>query len=343
MGGRDHQTPGSAKAQDYLIDRLRPIAQPLGPDFRHPFAQGANVLAVIPGTDLREQYVVLGAHYDHLGTRCRTADPADTICNGATDNAAGVAAVLEIGRRLAAGPRPRRSVVLAFWDAEEIGLLGSQAYVSQPPVPLEATTAYLNWDIQGADLLPSLAGTTFAIGAETGGQELVDATRHAAEASSLDTVALSLVFGRGRSDHAVFVGAGVPSVFFSDSTAGCYHTAQDDSSVVDVPKLGQEIRTGEALARSLADSDATPSFRKDTAAATYADAVALLGVLRRAQPDLGRFPDKRAAAAKLIAAVQPVVDAGEAAFGSDGVGTVLGAASTAVDLLTTLPCEPRAR
>ena len=81
------------------------------------------MVAVIPGTDLADQYVVVGAHYDHLGSSCQYKSSGDTICNGATDNAAGVAAVLAIARSIAGqAVKPRRSVVLALWDSEEDGL-----------------------------------------------------------------------------------------------------------------------------------------------------------------------------------------------------------------------------
>ena len=106
--GRDNATPGSALARQYLLQQLKPIAVGADPAhtgddaFLQPFQNGTNVVAVIRGTDLADQYVMVGAHYDHLGSSCRTADPNDTICNGATDNAAGVAAVLAIGRSIAA-------------------------------------------------------------------------------------------------------------------------------------------------------------------------------------------------------------------------------------------------
>ena len=135
LGGRNNGTAGSVKAQDYIIDRLDDFAVGIDPTkqgadaFRVPLSGGTNVIGVIPGRDLADQFVVVGAHYDHLGS-CRTADPADTICNGATDNAAGVAALLNVAEQLARGQGPRRSVVLALWDREEDGLLGSRAYVA---------------------------------------------------------------------------------------------------------------------------------------------------------------------------------------------------------------------
>ena len=100
MQGRNNLTQGSLNAQSYLIYRLKSMAVGLdttktGDDaFKQSWAGGTNILAKIPGTDLADEYVVIGAHYDHLGSNCRTADPADTICNGATDNGAGVAALL---------------------------------------------------------------------------------------------------------------------------------------------------------------------------------------------------------------------------------------------------------
>ena len=75
-------------------------------------------------------------------------------------------------------------------------------YVEDPAVPLDQTVGYVNFDIQGVNLLPSLTNATIMVGAETGGPNLVDAAGRAADASPLDTVALSLLFGQGRSDHA---------------------------------------------------------------------------------------------------------------------------------------------
>ena len=99
-------------------------------------AEVKNVIAVLEGEGpLANETVVIGAHYDHLGNVCGDVSPADNICNGATDNATGVAAALAVGRSIAAGPQPRRSVVIALWDAEEDSLAGSAAYLASPAVP----------------------------------------------------------------------------------------------------------------------------------------------------------------------------------------------------------------
>ncbi|MGH9217311.1 MAG: M20/M25/M40 family metallo-hydrolase, partial [Acidimicrobiales bacterium] len=230
MGGRDNQTEGSARARRYLIDRLDDFAVGLDPSapgddaFTQEFEGGTNIVALIRGDELPDEYVIIGAHYDHLGSRCRSADPADAICNGATDNATGVAAVLSIGEQLARQRGgPSRTVILAFWDREEDGLLGARAWIAQPPVPVSQTVAYINYDIQGANILPGLRSTTFAIGAETGGERLTAAVGRAVRPGPLDTHQLSWIFGQGRSDYLPFIQAGVPTVFFSDSTGPCYH------------------------------------------------------------------------------------------------------------------------
>lgn len=339
MEGRDNQTDGSARAQSYLIDRLDDFAEPIGGDMRHPFAQGVNLLAMLPGTDLADEYVILGAHYDHLGHDCAGVTAADDICNGATDNAASVAEVLEIGRRLARTP-VRRSIVLALWDAEEDGQLGSRAYVAAPAVPLDATTVYLNWDDQGSNLLPSLRDLTIVVGAETGGPNLVAATTAAIAASELAPVTFSLLFGQGRSDHAIFAGAGVPTAFSTDATSGCYHTVADDLSAVDLAKLGREIDQGEGLARRLADTDAPPNFTPGTPAATFDDATSLLDLIHRAQVDIGLFPEaSQADVRSYITDLEAIVAAGRDAFDDDAVNRMLAGAVKVVDALTKVTCD----
>jgi hypothetical protein len=344
--GRDNLTEGSSLAQDYLIEQLSDMAEPLeegttGPDaYRHEFAEGTNLLGLIPGGDRADEYVILGAHYDALGSDCRDVTPEDDICNGAADNAAGVAAVLEVGRSLAADDEPPdRSVILALWDAEEDGLLGSAAYVADPMVPLDQTIVYLNWDIQGVNLLPSVADVTVMVGAETGGANLVEAAQAATEASSLQTMPFSLLFGQGRSDHAVFAAAEVPVVFFTDANSGCYHTVQDDTPVIDVDKLGQQIRTAEALTRDLVATDAVPSFVPDTPPASYEDAESMLTVVRQGQEDLDLLPDYAARGEQFLADLEAIVDAGPDAFDDQAVGTLLAGSASLVDALANGPCD----
>jgi Peptidase family M28 len=347
FGGRDNGTAGSALAQDYLIGRLRGFSAGFDPArggadaYRMPFAGGTNLVGIIPGRDLADEYVVVGAHYDHLGTgHCRTADPADTICNGATDNATGVAAALAVGERLARGAGPRRSVVVALWDREEDGLLGSRAWVAAPPIPIARTVAYINFDIQGANLSPSLASTTFAVGAESGGAALRAAVDRAARPGPLHTRQLSSVFGQGRSDYINFIGAGVPTVFFSDSTGPCYHTAQDESGIVDFRKLGHQADTALRLARDLAGRDDPPAFVGGTPLVAYSDAVALQRVGERLERDLDRFTaPQQATLLGFKAEIDQIVAAGAAAFTPASGNRVIVAVLAAQELLTTGACD----
>jgi len=249
MQGRDNATVGSTRAQNYLIARLKTFAIGLnlsrsGDDaFKQPFTDGTNILGLIPGAELANEYVIVGAHYDHLGSSCRTEDPLDTICNGATDNADGMAALLSIGREVAKHGPPRRSVILALWDREEDLNLGSRFFVEQQPlVPLEQIVAYVNFDGVGRNLLPSLRRMTFAIGAETGGESFTSIVAGAIRPGPLDARQVSAIFGQGRSDYISFLQAGIPAVFLTDATGPCYHTAQDEVGVVNFKNLAFQTR-----------------------------------------------------------------------------------------------------
>jgi hypothetical protein len=359
-GGRDNDTPESDRAQQLLVKKLRRLGAGLdaaadGDEaYRQPFAQsgqvGTNLLAVIRGRELPDEYVIVGAHYDHLDSRSlasgacsRNTPPGGAICPGATDNAAGVGVVLGIGRALGklAQP-PRRSVVLALWDAEEDGLLGSLYYVLHPLVPLDKTVAYVNLDIQGANLLPSLRRISFAVGAETGGSALGAFVRDAVAAEPLDTLPVSYIFGQLRSDYANFVDRGrVPTVFFSDSTGGCYHTTGDTFEVVDRRKLAIQTRIGFRVTAALAETTAPPPFRgPNPAVATFTDAESISRVFTAAQSDLMLFPPAdRVMLAQVQQDVAGVVQAGPSAFGPAQVGVVLNAALQGIGALTRMPCQ----
>ena len=346
--GRNNGTPGSALARDYLVGQLKPIATGLNTAqtgdaaYTQVIPGGTNIVAVIPGTDLADQYVVVGAHYDHLGDSCATTTCAqDTIYNGATDNAAGVAAALAIARSIAGqATKPRRSVVIALWDEEEDGLLGSRYYVQHPLVPLARTVGYVNFDIQGSNLLPSLRNTSFAVGSETGGTRFQDMVRAAIGEQALDTAVLSTVFGQGRSDYVNFIGASVPSVFFTDATGPCYHTVDDEIGVVDFDKLDAQIATSLAVTRNLADTADPPVFTPGTPAATFDDAVAAARIINRAWADRGRFSaTDQATLTRIRADAQRIVGDGRAAFGNDDVGALLGDSASFVSVVSHGTCS----
>jgi hypothetical protein len=359
FAGRDNDTPQSTLAQTYLIRRLERLgpgldaAQVGEAAYRQPFVQsgqtGTNLLAIIPGSELPDEYVIVGAHYDHLDSRSvpeggcfARGTPGGAVCNGATDNAAGVAAVLAIGKAIRRLPTPpRRSIVLALWDAEEDGLLGSLYYVNNPVVPLAATVGYVNFDIQGANLLPSLHGTSFAVSSETGGVAFQDMVDAAIASETLGTRLLSYIFGQLRSDYANFVAHHVPTVFFSDATGGCYHTTGDDFRLVDFTKLGAQSRLAFRLTVALAETATPPVFSPPSPRlATYEDAVVLSQVIDTGLADLALFsPPDQTMIQDLATQLDGIVSDGPALFTNADVGTLLSAAANTLEALGRLGCR----
>lgn len=114
-------------------------------DVKQATIRSKNILGRIPGTAHPDETILFGAHWDHLGVGAPDAS-GDSIYNGAVDNGTGIGSVIELARMFASGPKPQRSLVFAFWTAEEKGLLGSEYYAANPVYPLEKTVAGFNID-----------------------------------------------------------------------------------------------------------------------------------------------------------------------------------------------------
>jgi Zn-dependent M28 family amino/carboxypeptidase len=173
----------------------------------------ANVVARLPGSDplLRNEVVAIGAHWDHHGIG-RPVN-GDSILNGALDNASGVAALLAVADAyVRAGVRPKRSLLFVGFTAEEKGLLGSQAFAENPPVPLRNIAAILNLD--GANLW----GATRDIGALGADQSSLGRSfERAARAEGLRLSVNREALASGgffRSDHFPLAKVGVPGLSF---------------------------------------------------------------------------------------------------------------------------------
>ena len=167
--------------------------------------ESANVIASIEGSDpqLKNEYVVLSAHLDGHGVRAPIR--GDAIFNGAIDNASGVAALLDIAAQLKSGAiRPRRSVLLAFFTAEEGGLLGSKYFIAHPTVPLRSIVANLN--IDNVQVIVPLKAIE-VLGMDD--SDLGDSVRRVAAAHGVE---LDLDARLGNSDHLGFIDAGIPAV-----------------------------------------------------------------------------------------------------------------------------------
>jgi hypothetical protein len=170
LAGRMTGSPGADSAAAYLARRFKQVGlQPAAGGWFQTFAlakeapmaqharlaglRGKNVIGILPGRDpvLRNQTVIVGAHYDHLGLgEFGSLDPDSTgkVHNGADDNASGTAMLIQIAARLEASP-PARTVVFIGFSGEELGLLGSSYYVHQPIYPLATTIAMINLDMVG--------------------------------------------------------------------------------------------------------------------------------------------------------------------------------------------------
>ena len=178
-------------------------------DLKTDIQETRNVGALLPGTDLKDEVVVLSAHWDHLGFG-KPDETGDEIYNGAADNASGMAGVLLAARRFLALPqRPRRSVLFLFPSSEESGLFGSQYYCEHPAFPMDKTVACLNFESIGP--APLTRDVVILGGGETG----LDGCFVAAAAAQGRTIFFDDDNSDGwffRSDHYNFVKQGVPAV-----------------------------------------------------------------------------------------------------------------------------------
>ncbi len=215
-----------------------------------------NVVAWLPGTDpaLRDQVVVVGAHYDHVGV-----DPRGRVGAGADDNASGTAALLEIAQALAADP-PRRSVLLCAFASEEDGLLGSRALLREPPVDRERIVAMLNLDMVGRGPVEEVA----VIGVRQN-PHLGDVLDRALALSDTGVEELTTRGGEElfkRSDHYAFHEVGIPALFFFEglpiSRNRDYHTWRDTADLVDPEKVRRTAHLVFNTAWILANDDEPP-------------------------------------------------------------------------------------
>jgi Zn-dependent M28 family amino/carboxypeptidase len=270
MGGRGTPSPGLDLAAAYIASEFESMGlRPAGTDFiqRYPLAQGPdaprapNVIAVLEGSDptLRDTYIVFSAHMDHLGRGLPDAS-GDSIYNGADDDASGTAAVLEIAEAFATmRERPARSVVFLLVSGEELGLLGSQAFIESNVLARDRMVANINIDMIGRNA----ADTVVAIGKpySTLGT-LIDETAAAHPELGLRVVDdlwpdEQFFF---RSDHFNFARAGVPALFFFAGVQEDYHRPSDEVEGIDGDKAARIARLAFLMGVSLAASPEPPDW-----------------------------------------------------------------------------------
>jgi hypothetical protein len=217
-----------------------------------------NILGYIEGTDLKDEYIILCAHYDHLGSK------GSKIYYGADDNASGTAAIMELARVLSEardnGAEFRRSIVFIAFGAEETGLNGSHYYVSNPTFPIEKTVMVMNFDMVGRP--EKVAGNSNHIFSITYNMGSLNALRTLREVSSqlngfkvLTSMTLKdkILYKMG-SDHYPFTKKGVPALVFTTSTHNDYHKVTDTPDKINFNNMLSVVKTAAVFVVEVANN-----------------------------------------------------------------------------------------
>lgn len=223
--------------------------------------EASNVAGVIEGSDssLKEEYVVLGAHYDHLGRSGESAmdsEKENEIRNGADDNASGSAGLLELAQYFSSlDQKPKRSLVFLAFSGEELGLLGSAKYVSAPLEPLGKTAAMINMDMIGRMKDSTLV--VEGIGTSSSLKEMMEGLNK--------TYGFNLILkkdGFGPSDHASFYGKNIPVLFFFTNLHEDYHRVSDDADKINTAGEAAVVRMVADAATEIANGGTALQFTK---------------------------------------------------------------------------------
>ena len=215
---------------------------------------GQNIGAWLPGSDpqLAEEFVIVSAHYDHLGIR------GGAVYAGADDNASGVAMLIEVARRLATGPvRPRRSVVFLAFDLEEEMLWGSRWFAAHPPWPIEQVKLFMTADMIGRSLGNLPLPAVFVIGSERAA-ELRSALDRIGTPPGLEVCRLGVDIVGTRSDYGPFRDRQIPFLFFSTGEHPDYHSPRDTPEKIDYEKAARIASLMLEVTRDAADSNQSP-------------------------------------------------------------------------------------
>ncbi len=227
----------------------------------HSMVPARNVIGVIEGSDpeLKNEYILLSAHYDHVGVKKGT-NGEDSIYNGARDNAIGVAAILSAAQSLAKSPA-KRSILLLACTGEEKGLLGSKWYADHPPVPLEKIVYNLNIDGGGYNDVTIVS--VMGLKRTTAEEQLSSSARAFGLEPFADPAPEQNLFDR--SDNVSFAAKGIPAptystgfTSFDDEIMKYYHQVTDETESLDFDYLAKYFLSYALAVRRVANMDQAP-------------------------------------------------------------------------------------
>ncbi len=223
--------------------------------------ESRNIVALLHGNDpvLKDQYIVVGAHYDHLGmggpgSGSRAIDTV-AVHNGADDNASGVAMVIELAEKVASEKKNKRSIIFAAFGAEEMGLVGSKALTAEPPVETDKMVGMFNFDMVGRL-------DTATNGLSVGGTQTAKETESIlADLNPGFELAMSPE-GVGPSDHASFYLQNVPVLFISTGAHSDYHSPLDDADRINYEGMKKVADYSYSLLMEIANRDSMLTFQE---------------------------------------------------------------------------------
>lgn len=264
------------KARKKISKSGKPVSLKIRTDLNLNFEKetrtliGSNVGGMIVGSDpvLKDEYVFVTAHYDHLGKR------AESIYNGADDNGSGTSTILEVAQSFAiakaAGNGPKRSVVFIWVSGEEKGLLGSAYYVNDPIISLDQTIVDINVDMVGRvdEKYENNPEYIYVIGADKLSQDLHDINE--AVNSNFNNLTLDYTYNDEndpnryyyRSDHYNFAKNNIPVIFYFNGVHEDYHKTTDTVEKIDFKKIQKISRLVFLTAWELANRDEAPALDK---------------------------------------------------------------------------------
>ncbi len=289
LEGRRTGTEGATAAAGYIANqfaklKLKPGSR--GPNgkagylqaFPHtrkdqPTVTGYNVIGILDGTDkvLRQEAIVIGAHYDHLGLGGEGSLAANTseVHHGADDNASGTAAIIELARQFVREKKNKRTIIFIAFSGEEEGLFGSKFYVNNPVFPIENTVAMINLDMVGR--LSNNKLTIGGIGTASEWKGLVESANptFAGAVSGVEGLGIGSLplfqlqlneDGFGPSDHSSFYTKKVPVLFLFTGTHLDYHKPSDTADKINYLGLSTIVDYVAVIGRTIDRNPARPTY-----------------------------------------------------------------------------------